>query len=83
MSNYNKLSDTEYIKVIDEAINYYNEYIKKLPLFDTNEITESEYHPMHPHMYFQLINVRGFANLNGSTYQEYIQLWETRANITF
>ena len=30
MSNYNKLSDTEYIKVIDEAINYYNEYIKKL-----------------------------------------------------
>ena len=37
-------------------------YIKNLPEFETNELTETQYHPMHPTIYFQLIQVNGFMD---------------------
>ena len=33
---------------------------------------------MYPNLYFQLINISGFTNLNGKTYTEYYQKWKLR-----
>ena len=79
MINYNEISDKEYIKIYDESVKYYDNYIKNLPKFETNELTETKYHPMHPTIYFQLIQVNGFMDMNGYTYQDYISGWEKRS----
>jgi len=39
---------------------------------------ESQLCPMHPYMFFQLSSVRGFNNLNGYTYTEYVSKWNER-----
>ena len=39
---------------------------------------ETEKCPMHPYHYFQLSQVRGFTEMNGNTYAEYIAKWRSR-----
>ena len=53
---------------------------------DTDTDTETEYektlesdkHPMSQGMYNMLSSVRGFVEMNGTTYEEYVVRWRTR-----
>ena len=39
---------------------------------------ETEHHPMSLAMFQALSNVRGFNELNGATYEEYVTKWKIR-----
>lgn len=80
MSYLLKLSEKEWIQSIDNAVLLYKEFIKNLDPFDPNDVVETEHHPMHPHLYYQLIQVNGFSELNGNDYQEYLNKWKIRVN---
>ena len=47
---------------------------------DKCETTESEKHPIHPHLFWTLSSVSGFASLNGRTYHDYLEKYKTRYN---
>ena len=57
-----------------KALELYN----SIESIDYTQLTESDTQPMHPNLYFQLINISGFTNLNGKTYEEYYQKWKLR-----
>ena len=80
MSYLIKLDENEYNKTYDEAVIIYNNFVKDLKNFEKNDIVETTNHPMHPYMYYQLIQVNGFAELNGNDYQEYFDKWKERVN---
>ena len=61
---------------------YDNSYKDALKLydnenFDTQDIYESDQHAMHPNMFYQLSQVKGFNTLNGKTYKLYLDNWKT------
>jgi hypothetical protein len=80
MSYLLKLSDKEWIQSIDNAVLLYKEFITHLDPFEENDVVETENNPMHPHLYYQLIQVNGFVELNGNDYQEYLNKWKIRTN---
>ena len=43
---------------------------------DTN-LLQTKNCPMHPNMFFQLSQVRGFNDRNGNTYEEYVNIWKS------
>ena len=47
---------------------------------DKCETTESEKHPMHPHLFWTLSSVSGFASSNGRTYHDYLEKYKVRYN---
>ena len=53
----------------------YEVFVSKLALYDIGQLTESNKQPMHPNLYYQLKSVRGFTNLNGKTYNDYLEKW--------
>ena len=75
-----ELPEKEYIKSYDDAIVKYNNIAKDIKSFEKNQLTESHIQPMHPNMYYQLIQVKGFTELNGYTYYLYIDKWKSRCN---
>jgi len=42
---------------------------------------ETDKSPMTPNMFFNLSYVRGFNNMNGYTYKEYIDGWKNRSSV--
>ena len=58
----------------EKALELYN----SIESIDNTQLIESGTQPMHPNLYFQLINISGFTNLNGKTYMEYYQKWKLR-----
>lgn len=63
----NEPVDTE--PVDTEPVDTETEYEKTL---------ESDKHPMSQGMYNMLSSVRGFVEMNGTTYEEYVVRWRTR-----
>jgi hypothetical protein len=59
-------------------------YDKILEEYDINadecEQTESEKHPMHPYLFWQLSFVKGFSDKNGKTYDDYLEKYKVRYN---
>lgn len=51
---------------------------EQFPCDDENTTHETATRPMHPGAYFQLASVRGFCDVNGSTYAEYVDIWRAR-----
>jgi hypothetical protein len=47
---------------------------------DANNLLESKKYPMHPSMFFELSQARGFNSINGNTYEEYVNKWKTRTH---
>ena len=80
MSYLLKLKQNEYNQSYEDAVIIYNNFVKDLKNFEKNDIVESSTHPMHPYMYYQLIQVNGFVELNGNDYQEYFDKWKERVN---
>ena len=80
MSNLLNLTETDYKKSYDDAVVIYDTYTKNLEHFEKNQLTESALQPMHPNLYYQLIRVNGFCNLNGNNYSEYLNKWKKRNN---
>ena len=69
---------------MDKSI-YKNSYNEALEIWNNLEnikkdkpYRESKHNPMHPYYYFGLSQVRGFIELNGKTYAEYIKIWKNR-----
>ena len=62
-----------------EAIKLYEETLEKLNICkESCSKFESNMHPMSPTLYFQLCSVRGFQELNGENYPNYITGWRNR-----
>ena len=81
MDKYNnllQLSNEAYQESYKAAVKCYNEQTKDIINFDKNQLIESEMQPMHPNMYYQLITICGFCDLNGNNYDEYLDKWKTR-----
>ena len=81
MTDLLNLSETEYNNSYDQAIVIYNEYTQHLDNFEKSQLTESNIQPMHPNLYYQLIRVQGFCDLNGTNYSDYLNKWKKRNNI--
>ena len=45
---------------------------------DPNNIHETDENPMSPLLFYQLSMVSGFNNLNGHTYEEYLEKYKKR-----
>ena len=62
---------TEWEQMYQDALKIWDnlEDIEK----DPNNLLESKQCPMHPHNFFNLSCVSGFNNLNGNTYEEYVE----------
>jgi len=73
-----QLSEEGYQKSYQNALECYNKLSKDCVYFDDSQMTESHMQPMHPNMYYQLISVCGFCDLNGKNYHEYVDKWKTR-----
>ena len=69
------MSQEDYEKSYSEAVILYQK-----ENFNTENIYESDTHPMHPNLFYQLSSVSGFNNLNGKTYQIYLNNWKIRNN---
>ena len=73
---YFSVSDVEWKKIVEKAIEVWDN------LDDVEKNSESFYEtdncPMHPSLFFQLSNVRGFNKLNGYTYSKYVENWKDR-----
>ena len=65
--------DEEY----NESIELYNSIVKNISNYDKDEFGQTDIQPMHPNLYYQLCSVRGFTNLNGKTYINYIDIWKS------
>jgi hypothetical protein len=50
---------------------------------DTNEkYVETNEHPMSESLFDQLSSVIGFNDMNGKTYEEYVQKWKMRKEMS-
>ena len=78
------LPEEEYKESYDEALKNYDDFIKenKISMGECNLETtyETENKPMHPTLYYQLIHISGFTNLNGNRYHKYLNGWIDRKN---
>jgi hypothetical protein len=72
------MSKEDYELSYKNALETYDNLVSKLANYNNSLVTESATQPMHPNLYYQLIGVSGFMNLNGKTYNEYLEKWEKR-----
>jgi len=71
-----ELTTEEYHISYDTALTLYHTHPHaldedKLTTLDMNIIGQTSLRPMHPHIFYQLSQVRGFNNLNGDRYEDY------------
>ena len=62
--------------IYKQSLELYNNIVKEIKTYEPEQFTQSNTQPMHPNLYYQLSSVRGFNNLNGSTYSEYLNIWK-------
>ena len=64
---------SDYEKSYDVALNIWDNLtdVQKDPKF----LFQTKLCPMHPFNFFTLSKIKGFNNLNGATYEEYVQIW--------
>lgn len=43
---------------------------------DPNNIHQTKENPMCPLLFYELSTVNGFNDINGHTYEEYIEIWK-------
>ena len=72
-----ELPINDYRASYDNAVKLYNThpYAIKDDKFsnDANIIGQTNQRPMHPYLFYELSQVRGFNNLNGYRYDEYFK----------
>jgi len=74
--NLHELTQEEFSKLWNESLSLYEEKWS-----DSDSVFETDSHPMHPSLFYQLSNVSGFNKTNGYTYPEYIDQWYVRRSI--
>ena len=72
------VSDDEWKSIIEKAMSVWDtlEMVK-----DPDFTLETETCPMHPSQFFQLSSVSGFNEMNGYTYEEYVENWRKRTQL--
>jgi len=80
-----ELSNKEYHASYDKAVILYHTHPNSLDedkistTSDMNIIGQTSLRPMHPRLFYDLSQVRGFNNLNGDRYEDYYNNYITNS----